>query len=96
MPNPRMPSNSCVPCSIAIEVPRRRRVENHNSQNIGTVHALSTGEMLNTTIGARRANLLHANQTNLERVNHMRYGIAWLLGVPVSVLVIWWLVTHVL
>jgi len=26
----------------------------------------------------------------------MRYGIAWLLGVPVSVLVIWWLVTHVL
>jgi hypothetical protein len=25
----------------------------------------------------------------------MRYGIAWLLGVPVSVLVIWWLLTHV-
>ena len=24
----------------------------------------------------------------------MRYGIAWLLGVPVSVLVIWWLVAH--
>jgi len=26
----------------------------------------------------------------------MRYGIAWLLGVPASVLVIWWLVAHVL
>jgi hypothetical protein len=26
----------------------------------------------------------------------MRYGIAWLLGVPVSVLVLWYLVTHLL
>jgi hypothetical protein len=26
----------------------------------------------------------------------MRYGIAWLLGVPVSVLVVWYLVTHLL
>ena len=26
----------------------------------------------------------------------MGYGIAWLLGVPVSVLVIWYVVTHVL
>jgi hypothetical protein len=26
----------------------------------------------------------------------MGYGIAWLLGVPVSVLLIWYVVTHVL
>jgi len=26
----------------------------------------------------------------------MRYGIAWLLGVPVSVLVIWFVVAHLL
>ncbi|MDO8431924.1 MAG: hypothetical protein Q7S58_05875 [Candidatus Binatus sp.] len=26
----------------------------------------------------------------------MRYGIAWLLGVPVSVLVLWYVVSHVL
>ena len=28
--------------------------------------------------------------------NPMGYGIAWLLGVPVSVLLIWYVVTHVL
>jgi hypothetical protein len=26
----------------------------------------------------------------------MKYGIAWLLGVPASVLVIWYVVAHVL
>jgi hypothetical protein len=26
----------------------------------------------------------------------MGYGIAWLLGVPVSVLLIWYVVTHIL
>ena len=35
---------------------------------------------------------LHQNR---EDYIIMRYGIAWLLGVPVSVLVIWWLLTHV-
>lgn len=30
------------------------------------------------------------------RSKHMRYGIAWLLAVPISVLVIWWLLAHVL
>jgi hypothetical protein len=30
------------------------------------------------------------------RRKNMRYGIAWLLGVPVSVLVIWWVLAHVL
>jgi hypothetical protein len=29
-------------------------------------------------------------------VKIMRYGIAWLLGVPVSVLVVWYLVSHLL
>ena len=31
-----------------------------------------------------------------RRLVKMRYGIAWLLGVPVSVLVVWFLVTHLL
>jgi len=31
-----------------------------------------------------------------KEVRKMRYGIAWLLGVPVSVLVVWFLVTHLL
>jgi len=31
-----------------------------------------------------------------EEVEPMKYGIAWLLGVPVSVLVVWWLIAHVL
>ena len=35
------------------------------------------------------------NETIIE-ANQMKYGIAWLLGVPVSVLVIWWIVAHVL
>jgi len=26
----------------------------------------------------------------------MRYGIAWLLGVPASVLVIWYVISHLL
>jgi hypothetical protein len=26
----------------------------------------------------------------------MKYGIAWLLGVPVSILVIWFVLSHVL
>lgn len=30
------------------------------------------------------------------RLDKMRYGIAWLLGVPVSVLVVWFLVSHLL
>ena len=35
--------------------------------------------------------------SNYQReVMEMRYGIAWLLGVPVSVLVIWYVVSHLL
>jgi hypothetical protein len=34
-------------------------------------------------------------EVNEENLN-MRYGIAWLLGVPVSVLVLWYVVSHVL
>jgi hypothetical protein len=26
----------------------------------------------------------------------MKYGIAWLLGVPVSILVIWFVISHLL
>jgi hypothetical protein len=32
----------------------------------------------------------------VRRSSYMRYGIAWLLGVPVSVLVIWYVVSHLL
>jgi hypothetical protein len=29
-----------------------------------------------------------------QEISRMGYGIAWLLGVPVSVLVLWFLITH--
>jgi hypothetical protein len=34
--------------------------------------------------------------TDLGELKMMGYGIAWLLGVPVTVLVIWYVVSHVL
>ncbi len=40
-------------------------------------------------------NPLRLATTIYERVYPMKYGIAWLLGVPTSVLVLWYLFTHV-
>jgi hypothetical protein len=33
---------------------------------------------------------------NRRRLNQMRYAIAWLLGVPASIIIIWFVVGHVL
>jgi hypothetical protein len=34
--------------------------------------------------------------TQKKETSEMRYAIAWLLGVPVSVLAIWFVVSHLL
>jgi hypothetical protein len=44
----------------------------------------------------RKSQFFDPRKTKEERFIPMKYGIAWLLGVPVSVLLVWWLIAHVL